>query len=835
MAVISIFLMCSAFIALGLGIAVFANNYQRKVNQAFLASSACLFLWLLDNFFILHTKSPDLAKTRINLAFAISSYIPTTFQLIRISIALTTRSWNAILSKSAPYFVVNIIICIMCFLPNFTHSVSFPPDELSIATPDYGLPYHIFNIYFIASIVLLAANLHRDKKMLTGAQQVELEFLGFACFAGLVVGLLCGTIFAFLIKSSALVPIAHSISVLVLITIVSYGISVHKILAVAVILRKTVAYSLLACYLSTLYLAVWFISSFILKEITITHSFPPHILATVVVLASMTPARRKMERAASKLIALETSDIPSILRRANSCFQSVTTQSSLFSQFSNLIISSFRSSSVVILRRDGGHLIPTYASQTLKSFSGSIPLNSALPSLIAESNMPACRDSLTRAKPTPKTRQAIEQIDSFGVGIAIGFFSKLSLNGVVMLGQRENGRIYDKTEQDALQILCNQFAVALENAQMYTEMQDSKIRNEIMLDQLVSGVILADTKRTITLFNHEAQRITDIKEEAAIGHTIDILPESIRETLDSALQLGCGERNLDAQLFEQDEERGNLNIRMGTTFLHGHDCKPMGALMVFTDMTELRGLEAQVRRADQLSSVGTLAAGMAHEIKNPLVTIKTFTQLLPERYSEKDFREDFSSLVADEVSRIDGIVNQLLSFSKPAKPHLVPMNLHDTIEQTIKLTHEQMAQRNIAAQNNCSAQIDRINGDAKLLSQALVNLMLNAIQAINENGTITVGTTNCHYRFAVDGKSQKSTTRNCIRLQITDTGKGIPQENLQKIFDPFFTSKSEGTGMGLSVAHGIISEHHGVVEVESISGKGTTFYLYIPVIDEAAL
>jgi PAS domain S-box-containing protein len=394
-----------------------------------------------------------------------------------------------------------------------------------------------------------------------------------------------------------------------------------------------------------------------------------------------------------------------------------------------------------------------------------------------------------------------------------------------------NGRIYDKNEQDALQILCNQFAVALENAQMYTEMQDSKIQNEIMLDQLVSGVIVANPERKITLINHEAERITGLTKRQTLGQGMDFLPETVTEALDATLATRDGIQNTDAILFVQEEEK-SVHVRMGSAYLMGYDDKPMGALLVFTDMTEVKSLEEQVRRADQLSSVGTLAAGMAHEIKNPLVTIKTFTQLLPERHADEDFRKDFSSLVADEVLRIDGIVNQLLSFSKPSHPHLVPMKLHQTVEQTLKLIQEQMSQKDIVLKNNLHAKQDLISGDADLLTQALVNLNLNAVDAIGSEGTITVTTSNCTYAFALGTNPENSVKKPCVRLQINDTGAGIEKSQLQKIFDPFFTSKSEGTGMGLSVAHGIIQEHHGVIDVESTPGKGTSFYVYIPILKE---
>ena len=168
------------------------------------------------------------------------------------------------------------------------------------------------------------------------------------------------------------------------------------------------------------------------------------------------------------------------------------------------------------------------------------------------------------------------------------------------------------------------------------------------------------------------------------------------------------------------------------------------------------------------------------------------------------------------------------------KPHLVPMNLHETIDQMLKLTHEQMAQKNISAECRKAAELDTIQGDSKLLSQAMINLTLNAIEAIEKDGTIRIETCNLDYRFASGDDPASPVTRKCIRIQITDTGKGIPQESIQKIFDPFFTNKSEGTGMGLSVAHGIISDHHGIIEVESEIGRGTTFYIYLPSLEEMA-
>jgi two-component system nitrogen regulation sensor histidine kinase GlnL len=523
-------------------------------------------------------------------------------------------------------------------------------------------------------------------------------------------------------------------------------------------------------------------------------------------------------------------DVAGTIKKAGAIFQTVNTSDALKNHFTQLLNEDLGPEFVHILPINLDRFSSTRKINTTSRFDFS--KTDASMQIITQTREPICKDSLLRGRQSPLTIQAKDQLQELDIDIIVGMFAKGELSGIVIFGQRSGGRIYDKTEQDALQLLCNQFAIALENAELYTKMQNSKIQNEIMLDQMLSGVVVASPDREITLFNHEAQRITGLKDKDAIGQQVDILPREIQLALTVTLENRQGIKNIDATLFpEEDSEISPKHIRMGSAFLYGHDGKPMGALLVFTDITEFKSLEEQVRRTDQLSSVGTLAAGMAHEIKNPLVTIKTFTQLLPKRYADDDFRNDFATLVAHEVERIDGIVNELLSFSKPAQPHLVPMNIQDTIDQALKLIHEQLSQKNIQLQNKCRAEHSTIFGDAKLLSQALINLNLNAIESIEESGSITIGTMNCTHRFANGDSPEKATTRRCIRIQISDTGKGIERENLQKIFDPFYTNKSEGTGMGLSVAHGIITEHRGVIEVESQPGRGTSFYLYIPLIE----
>jgi signal transduction histidine kinase len=272
-------------------------------------------------------------------------------------------------------------------------------------------------------------------------------------------------------------------------------------------------------------------------------------------------------------------------------------------------------------------------------------------------------------------------------------------------------------------------------------------------------------------------------------------------------------------------------VRASTSIFHGQDRQVLGALMVVTDITALKRLELQIRRSDRLASLGTLSAGMAHEIKNPLVSIKTFAQLLPERYNDSDFRETFSNLIGHEIDRIDSLVNQLLRFARPAKPHLQPMHVHEILEKSLLLLGHRLYQKDIKLTRSWQANVDTIRADADQLEQVFLNFFINAMDAMKNGGELSIST---QIRTDEEWLSPLAQTNGenheVLRITIRDSGEGIRGEDLAHVFDPFFTTKDYGTGLGLSVVHGIIQEHGGQIEVESELKKGTAFHILLPLV-----
>ena len=236
----------------------------------------------------------------------------------------------------------------------------------------------------------------------------------------------------------------------------------------------------------------------------------------------------------------------------------------------------------------------------------------------------------------------------------------------------------------------------------------------------------------------------------------------------------------------------------------------------------LKQSQDTLRRADRLSSLGLLTAGLAHEIRNPLVAIRTFTQLLPERYDDAEFREGFQGLALKEVDRICGLINDLLSFARPSRPNVAEESMNDVVDGIARILETEAKEKGVEITRDFALNLPRVWIDREQMKQVFMNLILNAIQAMGEGGSLFIST-------RLTSRNDTGHPGQFVQVEVRDTGVGIPPENIDHIFDPFFTSKEEGSGLGLSISHQIVQEHGGYVTVESKVGVGTTFFINLPI------
>jgi signal transduction histidine kinase len=299
-----------------------------------------------------------------------------------------------------------------------------------------------------------------------------------------------------------------------------------------------------------------------------------------------------------------------------------------------------------------------------------------------------------------------------------------------------------------------------------------------------------------------------------------VLPESLRKIFTQALSTG---KRVAAQIRLNHPGRGELSVHVNITPVQSNGEKNSGAIAVLNDFSCAEKIEQKLDRVDRLASIGTLSASMAHEIKNALVAVKTFTDLLLSRNSENEL----AGIVGREMTRIDSIVSQILTFSGPAKPVLSPIRLHEVLNHSLRLVQHQLGKKSIKLDRAFAAAPDVIKGDDYQLKQAFLNLFLNAIEAMPANGTLTISTTLIEAAAETTNTSrEKNTTQ--LRVAIRDTGAGIAPENLGRVFEPFFTTKPKGTGLGLPITRRIVQTHLGTISVESQPNQGATFSIVFP-------
>ena len=833
-------------VQLALGVAVFYGNPKRKANQAFFLLSLIILAWLGSLYGAFSASSAGAAEFAIRQASVTAVLYLAGLNLLRIAIREREQTWLGLIKRCRLWLALALFIVLLCQSKLFLADAQMPAKlGIGVPIPIYGpVIFHvrIFNVsilnvsaigiygaYYVLAFAALIVSYWRDLKKTSGGAHSEIATILIGGVGVIAITILATFVLDVFMPQSQWMWFAP-FRMMIFSGVIAYGIATQKIMEVGVLLRRIISWSLLTAYLLAVYAIVWWLVATALHSAPKGHSIA-HVIAAIVIAIAMAPARGISQQLAERLfIRSHQLDFRATVSKAAKILSSVTTLRDLLDSFAQTVAEAVGTDRVFILLPDRLGFSQQYPSIVSNGTNRlELTRDQATIEQLESHREPIVLDELHRIRSTPQLVRVTRQLDSLQIALAMGIYARDQLAGVVLLGVRKSGRIYGIVEQNALQVLCGQLAVAIENAELFTEVQNAKIYNETLLEHLTSGVIAVDTGQRITVFNNEACEITGLSSEEMIDCKIDDLPEALREPLRKTLQ--TGENESDRELILTSGEEG-IVIRVSTSIFHGEGRQVLGGLMVLTDITSIKRLELQIRRSDRLASLGTLSAGMAHEIKNPLVSIKTFAQLLPERYQDSDFRETFSNLIGHEIERIDTLVNQLLRFARPTKPILKPMHVHEILEKSLRLVGHRLYQKEIKLTRLLDANVDTIRADPDQLEQVFLNFFINAMDAMKNGGELSVRTevrTDEEWLSSVSHNNGDE-TQEVLRISIRDTGEGIRSEDLAHVFDPFFTTKDHGTGLGLSVVHGIVQEHGGQIEVESELRKGTAFHILLPLV-----
>jgi nitrogen-specific signal transduction histidine kinase len=418
---------------------------------------------------------------------------------------------------------------------------------------------------------------------------------------------------------------------------------------------------------------------------------------------------------------------------------------------------------------------------------------------------------------TDLTKRALlrRALDSFGAEVIVPLYGRGRIIGWIFFGHGITGLPFEYSQLEGLMILAEHVSTVLENALLYEEITLQKTLAETLLKSIPPGIVAIDEGGIIRWFNPPAETILGVRASDALHHPAEAAGGKIalmlRDTLDATT-------NLPPQ--QWIDPRTHRSISVETRRLADQHTS-LGAVAVIHDLTAEENLREKQDLIDRAAFWTDLAASMSHEIRNPLVAIKTFAQLLPERYEEPDFRKTFNDVVVKEVERLDKIVNQINAFAHPAELQMKPLDLRAPVKRGVELARNKIRSNGeVAIETELPAHLPKVMGDEAALAEVVAHLVTNAAEAVRDQKKP---------KITLTAKPIREGGRDSVvLLTVQDNGRGIAPEMKEKIFSPFCTTKPRGMGLGLPIVKRTVFDHNGRVEIDT-SSQGTSVSIALPV------
>lgn len=429
----------------------------------------------------------------------------------------------------------------------------------------------------------------------------------------------------------------------------------------------------------------------------------------------------------------------------------------------------------------------------------------------------------------PSVRHTIADLD---LTYYVPCMTRGRTNAYLGVSRTSEGDFLASDDIELLVTLSRYVGIAIENTRLYQSLQEKadeyerlKEFSENIVESINVGILASDLHDRVTSWNSQIERLTGITRDSAVGRRLeDLFPPELCQRLHEIRGEGGVQSIYKFTWSPIGDARGprrDLVVNIAVAPLLSKDNEEIGRLIIFDDVTDRADLERRLVQADKLSSIGLLAAGVAHEVNTPLAVISTYAQMLAKQLAEDDGKSKLLDKIARQTFRASEIVNSLLNFSRTSPAEFGEVDLNRTIEETVGLVRHQLDKSHVRLALEFDREVPLLKGNSGKLQQVFLNLVLNARDAMEGGGTLTI-------------RSRKA--KDSVHVEVSDSGQGIPTENLQRIYDPFFTTKAarKGTGLGLAVTYGIVQEHGGSIEARSAIGQGTTFVLEFPLVRKHA-
>lgn len=797
------------------------HNRHAPVNRRFALSTIAIAGWTISTSSALSASDPGATLLLARLGFAFASAIP--FTLLRMFTSFRSnddpRSYSSTLLPG--------LFCVTFIL------LSLSPWIVAAATPGqtkatfvYGPLHSFFGLYFLLSFMFALYTLSKTTRAASGLRKLQLRYLLLGILlggSGAITTNLLIPLFAGTSRYSALGPYFS----LLVVSFSAHAIIRYRLMDIRVVFRKGVVY--VCAIIAGASVFILFVE--LLKRVTgyekDTIPLSQAVLLAIILAISFQPLKGWLQRSLNRYVYRETYDYQRTIRDASRRLSTILDLNPLLDYLTHVVEETFKTESVVVyLQAPDSHLfvpkLPRSGHAWHRDASAlTLPPSSPLVLLLQRQQRTLVREETIRDQTSDLLITAGRSLDALGGDIALPLTEANTLVGFIVVGRKRSGDPFFVEDIDLLDTLIGQASVAMKNAQLYHHVVLMNEYVDNILSTMDSGVIAVDAKGLISLFNLAAELLVGLRARDIQGHSYDSLPTALASTLRNTLHTSISRSQFELSIPGADGLR--VPLVCSTATLKHRDGSAPGALIVFSNLTRLKTLEREKRRSERLASFGALASGIAHEIKNPLVAIRTFAELLTDRYDDEEFREDFSKVVIREIARIDDLVGRLRGLAAITPHRSGRVDIREPIRETLALLRAQLEQSQTTARFDFDHPSPFVAVDEAQLKQLFLNLLLNSIEAMGHGGAIHV---------KVTGRDVRGSS--WIVVRVSDTGPGIPESVRTHIFDPFFTTKPRGSGLGLSICRGIMDAHNGTirVEAESNSGPGTIISVEFPSADK---